>query len=44
MIKLLVIASSEANLIKEWNKTDKNKNKFEDFVVKYFDNIFLKND
>ena len=30
--------------IKEWNKTDKNKNKFEDFVVKYFDNIFLKND
>jgi Fe-S-cluster containining protein len=36
------ISSSEANLLKEWNKTDKNKIKFENFVVNYFDNLFIK--
>ena len=35
------IASSEALLIKKWNNTDKNKKDFENFVVNYFDNIFL---
>jgi len=36
------IASSEANLIKEWNQTDKIKDNFENFVVNYFDNLFKK--
>lgn len=37
------IASAEANLIKQWNLTDKNKEEFETFVIDYFDNIFIKN-
>jgi len=36
------ISSSEANLLKEWNETNKQKENFEDFVVNYFDNIFKK--
>ena len=36
------ISSSEANLLKEWNETEKQKGNFEDFVVNYFDNIFKK--
>ena len=36
------ISSSEANLLKEWNETEKQKEHFEDFVVNYFDNIFKK--
>lgn len=36
------ISTAEANLLFEWNKTDKNKEKFENFVVNYFDNLFKK--
>jgi Fe-S-cluster containining protein len=36
------ISSAEANLIFEWNKTDKDKAKFENFVVNYFNNLFKK--
>jgi Fe-S-cluster containining protein len=36
------ISSAEANLLKEWKKTDKSKKNFENFVVNYFDNIFKK--
>lgn len=36
------ISSSEANLLFEWNQTDKNKSEFENFVVNYFDNLFKK--
>lgn len=36
------ISTAEANLLFEWNKTDKNKENFENFVVNYFDNLFKK--
>lgn len=36
------ISSSEAELLKLWNQTSKEKEHFEDFVVNYFDNIFKK--
>ncbi len=36
------IGTAEANLIKEWNQTAKNKIDFENFVVNYFDNLFIK--
>lgn len=37
------ISTAEANLLKEWSKTDKNKENFQNFVVNYFDNLFIKN-
>lgn len=36
------ISTAEANLLFEWNKTEKNKANFESFVVNYFDNLFKK--
>jgi Fe-S-cluster containining protein len=38
------IISAEANLLRKWNKTTKDRNSFEEFVINYFDNLFIKND